>query len=184
MTPQVAASPDLSVVIPLTDARGDAIEHLRTWTHAQTLTRTRYQMVLVSDGEDPAGDRSVRIRHEPELPGDRLAALYRSAIAYVHASAEESFGLTSAEALACGTPVVAASGGGLSEVVDDGITGFLHSPGDADGLAASLRRLIADPELRLRMGASAAERGAGFDRDRMVRDVHDFCTEAMEAWHT
>ncbi|HEY1237872.1 MAG TPA: glycosyltransferase [Solirubrobacterales bacterium] len=126
----------------------------------------------------------IRIRHMPELTRTRLAALYRSATAYVHASAEESFGLTSAEALACGTPVVAASRGGLSEVVDDGINGFIHPPGDADGLAGSVRRLIADPELRARMGASAASRGAAFDRDRMVRNVHEFCTEAIEAWRT
>jgi hypothetical protein len=50
---------EISVVIPLTDARGDAIEHLRTWTHGQTLARDRFQMVVVSDGDDPSLDRAV-----------------------------------------------------------------------------------------------------------------------------
>jgi hypothetical protein len=50
---------DVSVVIPLDDARGDAIEHLRTWTHGQTLDRDRYQLVLVSDGADAAGDQRI-----------------------------------------------------------------------------------------------------------------------------
>jgi hypothetical protein len=51
--------PEISVVIPLTDARGDAIEHLRSWTHGQTLARDRFQMVVVSDGDDPSLDQAV-----------------------------------------------------------------------------------------------------------------------------
>ncbi len=53
-------------MIPLTDARGDAIEHLRTWTHAQTLARDRCQMVVISDGEDPSLDRAVASMLEPQ----------------------------------------------------------------------------------------------------------------------
>jgi glycosyltransferase involved in cell wall biosynthesis len=126
--------------------------------------------------------RGIRIRHEPRQRPEDLAALYRSAAAYVHASSEESFSLTAAEALACGTPVVAASRGGISEVVDDRITGFLHRPGDVKGVASSLRRLLTDPALRRRMQAAAVERRARFDRDRMVRDMHALCAEAVETW--
>ena len=46
----------------------------------------------------------IRIRHEPYQPPERLAAIYRSAEAYVHASAEEFFCLTASEDLACGAP--------------------------------------------------------------------------------
>jgi glycosyltransferase involved in cell wall biosynthesis len=140
---------------------------------------------LVSVGGERAIEdlgRGIRIRHEPRLPPEELAALHRSAVAYVHASAEESFSLTAAEALACGTPVVAASAGGISEVVDDQRTGFLHSPGDASGLAESVGRLLADGELRRRMGAAATERATRFDRDRMVRAWHGLCAEAIDAW--
>jgi hypothetical protein len=55
----VAVSPEVSVVIPLTDARGDAVDHLRTWTHGQTLDRGRYQVVIASDGAEPGLDRDV-----------------------------------------------------------------------------------------------------------------------------
>jgi glycosyltransferase involved in cell wall biosynthesis len=124
----------------------------------------------------------IGIRHEPQQAPERLAGLYRSAVAYVHASAEESFSLTAAEALACGTPVVAASAGGISEVVEDGRTGFVHAPGDADGLASSVKRLLTDRGLRQRMSAAATEQRRSLDRDRMVRDMHRLCTEAMEVW--
>jgi glycosyltransferase involved in cell wall biosynthesis len=124
--------------------------------------------------------RGLRIRHEPHQPPERLAALYRSAVAYVHASAEESFSLTATEALACGTPVVAASAGGISEVVEHGLTGFVHAPGDAHALATSARRLLSDHGLRGRMSAAATQRRPRLDRDRMVRDMHALCAEAME----
>jgi hypothetical protein len=76
---------ELSVVIPLDDARGDAIEHLRTWTHGQTLERDRYQLVLVSDGEDPAGDRMIAELLQPQddlttLPGAGVVDLWHEGV--------------------------------------------------------------------------------------------------------
>jgi glycosyltransferase involved in cell wall biosynthesis len=122
----------------------------------------------------------ARIHHRARLSKDELAALYRSADAYVHAAPEESFSLTAAESLACGTPVVAASAGGIAEVVEDQRTGLLISPGDLDGLASALRRLLGDSGLRDRMRAAAASAGARFDGDRMVREWHSLCAEAMD----
>jgi glycosyltransferase involved in cell wall biosynthesis len=136
---------------------------------------------LVSVGGEQGTEelgRGIRIRHEPHQEPETLATLYRSADVYVHASAEESFSLTAAEALACGTPVVAASAGGITEVVDDERTGLIVSPADRDALAASLRRVLADPQMG---DAAVADRGR-FDRDRMVRDMHALCGEAMQAW--
>jgi hypothetical protein len=80
----VTRQPELSVVIPLTDARGEAVDHLRTWTHNQTLARWRYQVVLVSDGVDPAGDRAVAALLESHdvletAPGAGLIELYNTA---------------------------------------------------------------------------------------------------------
>jgi glycosyltransferase involved in cell wall biosynthesis len=132
-------------------------------------------------GEEDLGNE-IRLRHEPRMTPEGLAALYRSAVACIHASAEESFGLATAESLACGTPVVAASAGGISEVIDDGVTGFVHRPGDASGVAASLRGLLAQPGLRERMSAAAVEGRERFDRDRMVREMHGLCGEAISGW--
>jgi glycosyltransferase involved in cell wall biosynthesis len=70
----------------------------------------------------------------------------------------EAAGLVNMEAQACGIPVVASRVGGIPEIIEDGRTGILHEPGDAEALAAALERLRADPELRARIGAAARSR--------------------------
>lgn len=66
----------------------------------------------------------------------------------------EGFGLTAAEAMAMGKPVVASDVFGLSEVVTDGQTGFLFPSEDTETLASCLVRLCNDPDLRLTMGTN------------------------------
>lgn len=85
------------------------------------------------------------VRFEP--PGDRarLADLYRAADIAVVPSHSESFGLVAIEAQACGTPVVAASVGGLRTAVVDGVSGVLVDGHDPADYAAVIRRLLADP---------------------------------------
>jgi glycosyltransferase involved in cell wall biosynthesis len=128
---------------------------------------------------------AVRVRHLPyERSPERLAALYRAADVYVHSAPEEAFCGTGAEALACGTPVVAASSGGIEEVVDHGRTGLLVAPGRPAALAEALRLVLGDPELRARLGLAAAEAArARFDRRRMVDALHAWCVEAHRSFH-
>jgi glycosyltransferase involved in cell wall biosynthesis len=103
------------------------------------------------------------------LPDDQLAVLYGQAAALVLPSVEETcygrrhrvselLGLTALEAMACGTPVVASGLGGLREVVDDGVTGFLFPPGDHARLRDHLTRLLGDRALVERLGGAARER--------------------------
>ncbi len=66
-----------------------------------------------------------RVRFFPPQPHADLADFYRAADVCIVPSRTESFGLVALEAAACGTPVVAASVGGLRSLVDDGDTGFL-----------------------------------------------------------
>jgi glycosyltransferase involved in cell wall biosynthesis len=61
------------------------------------------------------------------------------------------------EYMGAGAAVVAADLGQISEVVDDGVTGLLHPPGDLDAMTERCLRLARDPELRRRLGAAAAE---------------------------
>jgi N-acetyl-alpha-D-glucosaminyl L-malate synthase BshA len=70
-------------------------------------------------------------------------------------SETESFGLAALEAMSCEVPVIATAVGGLPEVVEHGVTGFLHPVGDVEAMAASAVELLRDPERRRRFGREA-----------------------------
>ncbi|MGQ0572516.1 MAG: glycosyltransferase, partial [Armatimonadota bacterium] len=93
-------------------------------------------------------------RPRGELPDE-----YRSATVCVVPSHWETFGNVCLEAMACGRPVIASRVGGLPEAVEDGRTGVLVPPGDADALAAQILRLLRDRHTREALG-SAARRAA------------------------
>jgi len=69
----------------------------------------------------------------------------------------ELLGLVALEAMASGTPVVASRVGGVPEVVQDGVTGFLVPPGDVPALRDRLDQLLRDPPLAQRLGQNARE---------------------------
>ena len=71
-------------------------------------------------------------------------------------SAQESFGLAALEAMSCEVPVIASRVGGLPEVIDDGVTGFICDPDDVDGMAKCGIRLLRDPAFSRRIGQAAA----------------------------
>jgi glycosyltransferase involved in cell wall biosynthesis len=73
---------------------------------------------------------------------------------FVMPSLEEGFPVAALDAMAAGLPVLATSVGGVPELIQDGKTGCLVPPGDSDALAAGLRLLLANPELRLDMGTA------------------------------
>ncbi len=77
---------------------------------------------------------------------------------FVIPSLEEGFGIAALEGMAVGLPVVASAVGGLPEIVEDGISGWLVPPGNVEALASRLRLLLSSQELRLRMGAAAQAR--------------------------
>lgn len=107
-------------------------------------------------------------RRQEELP-----ETYRSAdVCVVPSVGPEPFGIVTLEAMSCGKPVVASRIGGLPTIVDDGVSGFLVPPGEATALAAKVRLLLSNEELRAGMGVAARKRAEGFDWDRIMRDVY------------
>ncbi|MFI6938012.1 glycosyltransferase [Streptomyces sp. NPDC050418] len=72
----------------------------------------------------------------------------------------EAFGLVVVEAMAAGVPAVAAGHGAFAELVEDGKTGLLHRPRDAESLAAGLRRATAEPDRNREWGEAARRRYA------------------------
>jgi glycosyltransferase involved in cell wall biosynthesis len=90
---------------------------------------------------------------------ERIVELYAEAEVAVVPSLYEGFSLPAVEAMACGVPLVATTGGAVPEVVgthDD--TGLLVPPGDPEALAGMLRHALAEPELRARIGAAGRAR--------------------------
>ena len=85
-------------------------------------------------------------------PQETLRTHYVAADVTVLPSHYESFGMVALEAMACGSPVVASRVGGLTTTVRDGVTGFLVAEGDVHALAGRLETLLADPDLRWRLG--------------------------------
>jgi D-inositol-3-phosphate glycosyltransferase len=85
-------------------------------------------------------------------PQERLRTWYVAADATVLPSYYESFGMVALEAMACGSPVVASRVGGLQTTVRDRVTGVLVPDHDAGALAEGLARVLADPDLRWRLG--------------------------------
>jgi len=82
--------------------------------------------------------------------------------------------------------VVATRVGGVPELVEDGVTGFLVPPKDPDALAGALQKLIADPELRRRMGQAGRKKALKeFTLDHMLREierVYQKITESRGNW--
>jgi glycosyltransferase involved in cell wall biosynthesis len=103
----------------------------------------------------------------------------------VHASTRpEPFGMTIAEAMACGRAVVAARGSGAGERATDGVDLVEHPPGDAAALAAILEALVRDPARRAALGRSARRAAElHFDRRRLAAELRGLyaAAEALRA---
>jgi glycosyltransferase involved in cell wall biosynthesis len=77
--------------------------------------------------------------------------------------------------MACGRPVVASTIDGLSEIVEDGVSGLLVAPDDPTALAHALDALAVDPDLRQSMGVAAHARASDrFDVETMITRTLDF----------
>lgn len=136
---------------------------------------------LFGEDETAYADRLAARAAEPDVRGrvhflghrDDVAALLHACDVVAHTSvAPEPFGRVIVEAMLAGRPVVATRGGGASEIVTDGKTGRLVSPGDAPELARAIRESLADLSRSTRMSAAGrASATARFGRDLMHRSL-------------
>ena len=103
------------------------------------------------------------------IPDDAVPAVLSAATALVYPSLYEGFGLPALEAMACGTPVIAAKTSSLPEVV--GEAGLLVDPLSVEEIAAAMHRLLADEALRAALSRQGRERAALFSWDRCARET-------------
>jgi glycosyltransferase involved in cell wall biosynthesis len=115
------------------------------------------------------GDRVV---FTGQVSRARMPALLRSADLLVHTAMYEPFGMVPLEAMACGTPVMAAAGGSHQDAIVDGTTGVLVNPGQPAQLARRIRQLLASPMLLQGFGIAAADRArARYSWDRIGQET-------------
>lgn len=132
------------------------------------------ELVLVGNGEDrkmiedaarPLGDR---VRFTGYLSQDEVAAEMKAADFFVLPSFAEGVPVVLMEAFASGKPVIATNVAGVSELVENGTSGYLVPPGDVESLASAMRTLAEVPD-RAVLGARGREK---------VLDAFDITTEA------
>ena len=111
-----------------------------------------------------------------------LPALYRNAAVFVQPSSYEGFGLTAAEAMACGTPVVAADAGSLPEVV--GEAGLIVPPRDTAALAGAIAQVLEHRALSREMSEAGRLRAMEFRWDRSAEEHTDVYRVVAGMGHT
>ncbi len=95
---------------------------------------------------------SSRVDFAGRVSTERLVQLYNEAEIVVSPSLYEGFGLPAAEAMACGKPIIATTGGAFPEIIEHGETGWMVPPGDSRALADAIRMMLGDAALRARLG--------------------------------
>ncbi len=134
-------------------------------------------LVLVSSS-DPAPEREVvraegvtdRVTFRP--PTKQIDRLYAAADMFVFPTQYDAFGMVITEAMAAGLPVVTSRSAGAAELITHGADGWLtDEPWEVDQIAAGMRALAADPELRGRMGRAARATIEAYTWDRVATET-------------
>lgn len=183
---RLAGDPDTKVLIHVSNFRPvkrvDAVVQIFDRVRRQVPAR----LLLVGDGPELATAhrvaRELGISHLVRALGaqEEVLSLLSASDVFILPSAQESFGLAALEAMACEVPVVASRVGGLPEVIEHGITGYLHPPDALDDMAASVVKLLTDPAHHRQVGQAACRRvREHFCVERVVPMYEDFYREVI-----
>jgi len=144
--------------------------------------------VFVGAEEDAASADKLRLLARELGIADRVRflgfrkdvpQLMRAIDCIVHVPIDpEPFGRVIVEAMLAGRPVIAAHAGGIPEIIENGVSGILITPGSPDELAAALRRIFSDPVAAAEMAANGQDRAlARFSDKRMLSDIERHVSE-------
>ena len=142
----------------------------------------RARLLIVGTGP---GDREARryvltrqldgVEFLGRVPEGQKAQLFKTADIYVSpATGRESFGIVLLEAMSAGAPIICSDIHGYRGVVRRERDGILVEPGNSDALAAAIRRLIDDPDLRARLSRAGEERAQLFTWDHVGQAVEEY----------
>ena len=175
-SPPVLADPGIDPPQLIMVARfADPKDHYTLLKALVRLKDLNWTLTLVGDGtgrrdaEELSAELDIKDRVNFTGVREDVFRLLADSQVFILSSKREGFPLSILEAMRVGLPVVAADVGGVCEAVEEGQSGFLFPPGDADRLAEKLRRLLGDPLLRKRMGRAGRESFLkNFTLDQMV----------------
>jgi glycosyltransferase involved in cell wall biosynthesis len=165
-----------------------ALQLLREEGIKLTIVDDALRHSLYTDDAGPLPSYGLKLVNKLNLDGmvhfsgrltrEELAQHYSTAQIAVVPSTYEGFGLPAAEAMACGTPVIATTGGALPEVVGD--AGILVSPGSADALAAAIKQLLNNKQAQQRMSEAGRKRvKERFDWEQSARKTLEVYQEVL-----
>ncbi len=131
--------------------------------------QVKSKLILIGDG--PELSRCRVLVEKLKLEGkvfflgwhDNIIPFLGVSDLYMLPSKSESFGLSALEALSCEVPVIGTNVGGLPEVVEDGVCGFLFNPDAIEKMSEAAIKILEDEEIRYKMGKAARKRAKLFD---------------------
>jgi N-acetyl-alpha-D-glucosaminyl L-malate synthase BshA len=182
----LGSEPDAAILLHMSNFR--PVKRIEAVVDVLRRVREHVPARLVLVGDGPVRPRIEQLVAESgltsvvEFAGEQPDALrwLSAADLFLLPSAQESFGLSALEAMACEVPVIASHVGGLPEVVTDGVTGYLRPPDDTAGMAEAAVMLLRDPVKRRAMGRAAADAvKARFQHDAIVPLYERFYEEVI-----
>jgi glycosyltransferase involved in cell wall biosynthesis len=148
------------------------------------LTRFAPGIEFVHTGGAAGGRRDIQ--HQRAMPPGRalhadMPDVYRSVDLLLAPTRREGFGMSVAEAMACGLPVVATDCAAIPELIEHGRGGILCPMDDVTGFADAVNKLAAAPDLRREMGEFNRARAVSqFCLERMLREYRELFAETLE----
>jgi glycosyltransferase involved in cell wall biosynthesis len=125
------------------------------------------RVVGIEAGSPAARGGEASVRWLGRVERERLRALYRGAVAFVQPGIED-FGISTVEAMACGTPVAALGEGGVLDIVTDPGLGVLYSSAEPDGLSGALDKIHKNRFNKMKLRAQAETFAAPRFRERLA----------------
>jgi glycosyltransferase involved in cell wall biosynthesis len=115
------------------------------------------------------------------LGGEELGAAFASADAFVFPSRTETLGLVLLEAMAAGCPVVAARSGGIPDIVENGVNGYLFDPLDEQGAIVATQHLLANPAERELLRQNARQEAERWSWAAATRQLQTYYRQVIAA---
>lgn len=168
------------------DIFAQSIERLKQIHHSNTRKNAvNYKILII--GQGPAQDWLQKKMADAIFAGFQSGRDLGRAVASMdilfNPSITETFGNVTLEAMACGVPVVAARAAGSQSLVDDGVTGILTAPNDADEFAQGLQKYMDSATLRRQHGHAGELKSRAYSWDIINQSVVDSYLRIIESHH-